>query len=308
MKKIKVIGLCFLFIFSGKAQQAYLPLATEHKFWIHINYTKMGEALSGFMYTIEGDSLIDNIVYKKLYKYGLAGSHPCQFPPCFEFDIPYKTISKTLTSLLREDTITKQIYNLPGNSYCSESEHLVFDFNVNVGDSLNQCIRNAIAFDPESTGIVDSLSQKISFEKLRPVIYTTGIQLYIGLPPIGEVEIVEGVGFRGHGIFHFAGNTAPLVDYCEGTLEDCNITISFIQTRQQVDVEFFPNPVRDVLQIKTLANDFSIQIFDFNGCLLLQEENVKELDLRSFASTMLILKFLDKKNHKVKIGKIVRQQ
>src|SRR5688572_18690710 len=98
-------SLPFLFILSLMAKLSigqYDPMVAEGKYWIYLNYYISAHEdllpVSGHAITFEGDTIINTIGYKKVYKHLLKGTHPCMYPPCWQFAYPYQTESKSLIS------------------------------------------------------------------------------------------------------------------------------------------------------------------------------------------------------------------
>ena len=85
----KSLVLIFLLSFAPKMLQGqYIPMVEEGKYWIYLNYYISGDnflPVSGHAITIEGDTIINSISYKKVYKHLLKGGHPCMYPPCWQF-------------------------------------------------------------------------------------------------------------------------------------------------------------------------------------------------------------------------------
>ena len=98
-------------------------------------------------------------------------------------------------------------------------EYTLFDFSVNIGDTLSSCLKIRVPSD-DKTGIVDSLAMYNN----RFSIFSFGPSGVGGLPYIGEKIISEGLGFREYGLFH--DWSFPLVNFCEGSWEDCGIISS----------------------------------------------------------------------------------
>ena len=129
--KPESLAFIFLFLFGPKLLQGqYIPIVEEGKYWIYLNYYISAHEdllpVSGHALSFEGDTTVNSINYKKVYKHLLKGAHPCMYPPCWQFTYPYQTESKSLISLIREDTLSKKIFNLPFSSFgfCDTSEHL----------------------------------------------------------------------------------------------------------------------------------------------------------------------------------------
>lgn len=261
---MKLESLAFFFLFalvSNSLHGQYIPIVEEDKFWIYLYHWDEDhpEAVSGHAITFQGDTVINSVSYKKVYRYGLNGAHNCQFPPCFEFDRPYQSFGKLLVAFIREDTVNKKVYNLPAEPYgfCDTSEHLIFDYSLEIGDTLNACLYDFIGANPEypfePLGLVDSIQVVSRFGKNRNTIFTTGIASYGGLPFYWQILILEGVGLENYGIFH-----EPLtyfVDFCEGGMEACELILSNAPVESKKEVNVSPNPTQGLFTV-SISEEF----------------------------------------------------
>lgn len=125
-----------LYIAETADAQSYNPTATEGAHWIVKHEIDGWEVLAMWEYYCNGDSVIDGVEYKKVFRRELE---PTLDPP------PFSPISSyVLFGFLRDDIINKKVYGLASQeywySYCSsETEFLLFDFSLQPGDPVNQC-------------------------------------------------------------------------------------------------------------------------------------------------------------------------
>ncbi len=140
MKKkllIPIIGfLLFQFQTNVKAQE-YIPMAVDGVHWIvktdRVDTFELVDNL--WEYYANGDTIIDDVLYAKIYKRQLV---VIQTGPPFEPDGIYE-----LYGFIRDDTINKKVYaiQINGNWDCPENEEfLMYDFSVNVGDTVDFCL------------------------------------------------------------------------------------------------------------------------------------------------------------------------
>ncbi len=268
-KKNLFLAVGFIFQ-TAIATGQYLSLVEESKYWIYVqNYGQDSPQIaSGFLIKFEGDTIIDNIVYKKVIRQDLSGTHPCPPAnrPCFELDVPYKTLSYSIIGFAREVLNDKKIYFLPAeHNFCSQSEHLIFDFSLAIGDTLGNCQREALGGYPEF-GIIENISTELVFNKYRNTLKTVGFVTYIGLPYYDTIQIYEGFGYSYFGLFHEPNNLSGLYDFCEGTLEHCNIISSVADLNATEEtLVISPNPCHDQIQISAKSNITSIELFTVTG-------------------------------------------
>lgn len=314
------IFLIILFIVGvslrGEIMNAqYLPLVEESKYWIYYDFQARPRPTSGFLITIQGDSTLQNKLYKKVFKYELYGeikNLAINEPPQFVADFPYKIKDKKLISLIREDIREKRVYNLPINQdscnapisgvmnpcndiiFCDTNEHILFDFSLKTGDTLNYCSFAPLHYDweihPEK---VDSIKMEIHFGRLRKTFYTIGVPNYLpnlivsGQNPIAQVRIIEGIGFQYQGIFNYRfGN---LVDYCEGDFNICDIVSSTNELRLTESlVNIYPNPTSDYLRFEATSRITKISLINLNFVELVSVENENLLDINAIPAGIYI--------------------
>ena len=264
MKKLIIIAIIVNACLVSISSQGQLLLEND-KHWIFLTHQENDAGvniLSGYIVNIKGDTIIDDKDYKKLYAYPLNGEHNCQFPPCFTPYFPYEIGSGRLYALLRESVDDGKVYckNYAGGD-CAE-EYVLFDFRLNQGDTLNDCVRKKIAFK-ESDGIIDSVATIEIFNSQRKVLFTSGDTSFEGLQFSDQLRIIEGIGFEKYGFF--GGTQDKLVDVCFGSLSDCNIFSSIHEIAQKSGVKLFPNPASDKLHIDSDIKIESLSIHDITG-------------------------------------------
>lgn len=311
-RKFLPIITLFAFVINYLHGQ-YIPIVEEGKFWIYLNHIDEDHPVpvSGHAITFQGDTIINALTYKKVFSYNLQGQHDCPFPPCFEFDIPYQTTSRTLISFIREDSIARKVFNLPAlnlDLFCDTDEHLLFDFSLAPGDTLNTCIYTFIGGDPNHNpafGIVDSIKATEVFEKNRTTFCSYGYPLHGGLAFEGEVQIFEGVGLANYGLYHEP--LTYLVDFCEGDMEACGILSSDATIENKKDVTIFPNPTNGILQIgieeKKLKN---IRVYSMMGELLAEFVQTGTIDISQLAGGVYFLE-LNLENDQRIVEKVIKE-
>lgn len=296
MKPESISIVVLLSILSINLSGQYLPIVEEGKYWIYLNHWDSDHpvAVSGHAITFQGDTIINSLNYKKVYSYQLKGSHPCQFPPCFEFDLPYQSEGRFLVALIREDTVQKRSFILPigsGEIFCEPNEYLLFDFSLTVSDTLNDCVYDFIGANNNNfptMGIVDSVKVIEKFGKNRTTIFTYGFPLWAYLPAEGKVLLLEGVGLENYGIFH-----EPLswvVDFCEGGMESCQLISSTTNFENNIEATIFPNPTNGVCQIAMNGEEIkSIRTFSAMGIFLAESKRSNNIDLSNLETGIYFL-------------------
>jgi len=293
----------------------YDPMVVEGKYWIYINLFQGAHdtypPVSGHAITFLGDTVINSVSYKKVYKHLLKGGHPCMYPPCWQFDYPYQTESKSLIAFIREDTITRKIYNLPfPNTYgfCDTVEHLLFDFSLQIGDTINSCIYDFIrASDVHLTtgGIVDSTGELMVFEKNRRTIFTTG---FTTGPDAYEmrIPIIEGFGLENYGIF--LNPLSYVWDFCENGTWDCQLISSNSTIESETEVKIFPNPTDGLARISIHEEDIKcLRLFSYLGSLISETNKSNTIDLSNSSIGVYFLEVILKNDQRI-LRKIIKNQ
>jgi len=122
MKTKNVLLLCCMIITKIELRsQTYYPLPTHNAYWTVYEWDENRLVYDDFVYTVDGDTLLNNLQYTKVYK---LNDHPTIFD----------TI-RTLHCFMRQDNVAKKIWFI--RHYLGETtEKLGYDLSVNVGNTL----------------------------------------------------------------------------------------------------------------------------------------------------------------------------
>lgn len=303
---ITAILLISLFTFNKADSQAYTPLAVEGATWIMSGYGDYH--FKGWGYRIAGDSVINNIDYKKLYYYDLEVIDP----GATGFK-EFKVESETFAGLLRDDLTERKVYGydlireihiahdcdslfLAGKD--NEMEVLIFDFSKTIGDTIQDCMVNkeVWSFDGGDAIIqLDTLA--IRYNVLRRVL-TLGDE-FSAYP-----ELIEGIGFNS-GLFldaspiTHAGKGLGLEKYCIGTQWQCGMTTAVQDEILPSKLNIFPNPVTGVLRIDTKLRIDKIDIYDTSGQKLLSHSyDERGSDLSQLSTGTYIIQLTEEDGRK----------
>lgn len=221
--------------------QEYNPTAVEGVHWvIQLDDNSTFEPVDGLWeYFASGDTIVNGLTYKKILKRDLVIT---QNGPPFEAEGDYQ-----LFGLIRDDTINKKVYAIQIMDNYSDcplnEEYLLFDFSLNIGDTINLCIH------PE---YFDFVIQDISASTILG--FTTRIFT-------GDESLYEGMGSN-YGLFEemfapFKKNSRYVYStflyyYCRE--EPCDLFVSTEYHSQTQKLEIFPNPITNILNIKSYSN------------------------------------------------------
>ena len=307
MKRLTIMLLLLFVVLNVYAQ--YSPMLETDKHWRFRSYypSDFPMETGGFMVNVGRDTLINNKVYKRMMINSLAGFHDCPMPPCFVPNFPYEIESSGLYALFREDTLERKVYHLPhyiDPINCDTDEYVLFDFSLEEGDSLSECLRTKIGFPGEpGSGLVDSITYDLRFDKQRRIINTTGIYPIIGLSYLDKLELMEGIGFENHGFFPVTLN--QLVEVCYGDFATCNILSSNNRVALNSNFEIAPNPVSSDFRILSDLPIEHIQIFDAFGKQMLQA-NESEINIAHLLSGIYFFKILFL-NNSIGVRKVIKE-
>lgn len=126
VKNIEVLNNCY----SDQAE--YTPLVVENATWVMVSNTDVyAEITNYFAYKIEGDSLVNETSYKKVYRYELV---PLDFN-----NNKYSIQERRFSTLIREDISERKIYSYPSRDEFREillEEYVLYDFSKQLNDTI----------------------------------------------------------------------------------------------------------------------------------------------------------------------------
>ncbi|MBK7969382.1 MAG: hypothetical protein IPN13_00030 [Bacteroidetes bacterium] len=157
--------------------QSYHKFIEQGKYWevIHMYYPNICGMSGGERSFFDRDTIISGVNYSILSAYPIVNVNPGPFCPPLAVD----TSIKFDIAILREDTISKRIYK---HDLSSITDNLLFEFGLNVGDTLSTYQGLAPKYIVDSVGVITLLDGTT-----RPVYFTTGNQ--------NQLEfVIEGIG------------------------------------------------------------------------------------------------------------------
>ena len=305
MKKItlKHLALLLLLAFAGANianAQSTEPLVSEGKQWnVIFRFAPWTPPQPATCYTtcykLEGETVIDGCTYQLMlqtYREDLTGW--------------------TVNSALREDNGKVFYRNYLGNGTFNPEEALLYDFSMQIGDSINP-----YPYDDENyvflvlDAVKDTIIGDDITRKRYEFHYSEG-----GYPNYSSKEIwVEGIGSE-FGIFSsgdlalIGGSNSLLCSYENdeivwentGSLHTCfysNYDITGIEELETKEATIYPNPAGNTLNI-SFAQDAecqSVEIHSLDGRLIetfpetsLQTGNQTTLDISNLTAGVYIMK------------------
>lgn len=205
-------------------------------------------------YFISGDTLMsDGYTWKKLMRIGNSSYTYFASPPIppgceGEFSFDY------FEGFLRQDSLRIYHRNLSENS-----QQLLYDFDLEVGDSLPLCkinfMDNLLVSSIDSVWVLDSWRKRIYFNE-------------------GASWIIEGIGHNAG----FLESIPPMLEcshtfICfkldgesafETNIDDCDLPLSIKQVNTSI-ISCFPNPANHTISLKGISRNVTPYIINYWG-------------------------------------------
>ena len=298
MKTKLFVSILFAIIFINSKiyAQPYHPLLEENKYWDVLQWTGYDmNPICGYgggtRYLIQGDTLINTRIYKKIFAFNFIKNNSVPDP---YFCPPYlvDTIKQLTDIYLREDTTLKQVYYLDfynNFSSCSNNnEVLLYDFSYLPGDTL-KCI-TATWNDCNFLYKVDSINTRLIYGLNRKVIYFSGM---------GQDAMVEGIGGLSTGglfqtiLFFESGYYPDCVNYLGNS--GCAGFISNIKTESDSysQLTAYFDPSNKSIALNNINRGENISLFNLLGIELFSltsNDNNMQINLSNVTKGIHVLK------------------
>jgi len=276
--RIITTGLLILFFalpFINHAQ-TYYPLPEENAYWTVIEYDWNSGETTDVIYNLNGDTLINNLNYKKIYRLD-------------DYPTIYDTIS-TLHCLMRQNVEEKKIWFI--RHYLGETvEKLGYDLSVEVGDTVSlpafhfgeygDSLFYLLYIDSVDMDFVGELSGYRKFYVFPPVQNSgMGIEYIEGvieqrstIPNLNNINGYdpfrqsETVCLQVNGSYWYAiggENPPPPNEYC-GFL-----AVEVERDKFVNDLKVYPNPADELITIRLpdmVAESGSVLVYNSTGIL-----------------------------------------
>ncbi len=249
-------------------------------------------------YKLQGDTLLDSILYKKMYKAYWAQCDNCpNYMPRDRGSSCYK-----LFALLTEDTATKKVYWRPVIPLMCDTDSVFLDFSRQPADSFNvvcfestepltYCITDSFTIDSSNNSGFDTFAVRTSYYFDRTST-TWGV-----IGNTGNLRLFEGIGFSygfrveyGYGDCNCVGST--LMSYWLGNDSICPANFPNAVnniTPANWDIKIYPDPASNNIVIKSgQAQLFKATILDLNGKCIFSSSS-EELNISSLTPGLYFL-------------------
>jgi len=291
MRKLQLIIIFFVVGATTFGQSnIYHPFPDSNAMWTDRIYEpgcNMTDECSINQYTLTGDTLINGIIYKKLTQSGYIISQNYQYTYYSEY-----------AGAIRQEINNKKVFYFPPYYY-PQVDTLLYDFDLNVGDSLPLTYLYPWNFCNAVVDTIDSVAVGSSYHK-RFHISTTNTY-----PE--ETWLIEGIGCS-RGLFGFYCASweywkyltcfiqNDTISYPTPPNSDCNL-ITFISElkNQPNSILIYPNPVKDrfTIDLSVILRNTYLSISNVNGQELIEQkikDNKTELDISNLPTGVFILR------------------
>lgn len=263
MKNLSLLLTQVLLASGLNAQNPYHPMLVEGRSW-DIFITPTEQSICAFTsanhYFLNGDTLLDGKMYKKLYFNQIQSNPPAPFCQDFYLDTSAQFPNY---AFYREDTLTRKVFM----SIPDVPEFAIFDFTLQTGDTLH--------YPDQDFPILEVFDFELANGDHRKAF------------KIGEWLdnfYVEGIGYMlgafSPVFYPFEGwdLTTCVRDGSETLFTSgpgCVAPISATQSPEASNFEISPNPFQDHLTLKIpehkIAQPAVFELFDLTGRILIQK-------------------------------------
>ncbi len=267
------IILFFSFFVQIKTEaQIYVPFPDSNAVW-QVEYGGYQcSCCASYNYSFTGDTLISAIVYHKLQQRGLKYLEIqglCSTIPMWSLD--------EYIGAIRSDNIQKKVFIVPRDS---SSEFLLYDFNMNVGDTVQGWLNYHSFSSPGIHVVVDSIDSLLISNQYRKRFNLLVIDG--GFMP---VEIIEGIGSTSEPFigplyeFEWNGYISCFMQDGQVLFPDTNSSCIFTELTEKLttnsSLNVFPNPFSTELAIsihRQSKKPVNIEIINICGQKLFLEQ------------------------------------
>lgn len=264
MKKVLIIIMFALLVPFTSNGQNYVPFPEDNAFWTVYEFNQNLAIWDTYIYTIHGDTIINNQIYKKIYQLNdtLGGQDTIwKFHAC-----------------MRQEVDNKRIFFI--RSYLSETtEKLAYDFNASIGDT--------ISLPAFSYAENDTLFERVITDDSVPLWNGEYRKHYLFgsiSDPGYDLSVIEGVGESRSAfpnlIFWDSEHQSKVTcfrldgEYLYGSAPEpteCDFTVRINELYSDAKIICSPIPADQYLKINLLKNDsevYDVKLFNILGISL----------------------------------------
>ncbi len=267
MKRVLILLAIFFCLLQMCSAQAYRSFLVDSAHWLmttsqcycDVAYPQPTDCsiLTEYSYKLDGNDTIDGIVYKRLIQSILKTVYPNPDPTSYCGLNAYSPCR--VVALLREDTAAKKVYIRRPNGpsgWCSQ-DTLLYDFSLQIGDSMKFNASCPSSMQNDSLYLVDSINYELYGTLSLKTWYLHDLGSNSNFSNLKLYESVgASVGFWGYRLNFDEGQLENgLVQYCLGSDSACGfncvnpllgVTSSFLQNNS---IAIYPNPTKNILTL-----------------------------------------------------------
>ena len=210
-------------------------------------------------YYIQGDSILNNLVYKKIYRKGLGHFNTITTPPGNPCPHPYWYIDTVPLFILR--SIDKEMFiRFPYDT----TEYLLYDFNLNIGDTLPPTYQYS-GNDIIVSGIDSILTPNGYLKKFELSGNNSATHLLEGIGNSnGLIEPFFSILECAHTLSCFSLNDTS---YFPISGPSCNISVGIQDLITPEKITIYPNPASGFvsIRVKTLSKNAMLTVYNSIG-------------------------------------------
>jgi hypothetical protein len=253
--------LCII-TFSFSQTNVYHKFPTDSAMWREFTGCYPYPVYKGYQYFIKGDTIISGKEYHKILTsgvhYGVDITGGCN----------YNSILGSFNSYsgsLREDTLSKKVYFIPAGN---QTESLLYNFNLNLNDSLYNGLTN------------DSINKHNYVSSVDSILVGNEYRKRFGISNMDHLFIIEGIGST-YGLispieyqfeyyielFCFTQNGIPLYESSDSHSTCDAASINEAVPLQTFNISINPNPFNSTaeLRLNKIFERFVIEICNLQG-------------------------------------------
>jgi len=272
MKKSVLLFFLMLTLNGHGQTSVYHPFPESNATWNVEWNNGWSVCIEDFSYTFSGDTVIANVTYHKINTPSIQNLGICN------------TIQQEgYKGCIRQDTSSRKIYYVAPDS---AAEELLYDFNLQVGDSVQGFLRFNCFTITLAVIDIDSILIGTNYRKR----WTTGT----AIPYNPYNHIIEGIGFE-TGLLQQCPESQTDIPFFSllcfeqdgitlypDTLTNCHLIDGIKNLLSASQTEVFPNPFSHFLNVKSKSNQpLKIFLYDISMRKLQQQIFVNDAILNT---------------------------
>jgi hypothetical protein len=200
--------------------------------------------IHNYIYYLNGDSIVGNVTYKKVFERGKVEHDWMAPPPSFQCEESW--YYNNFRMLIRQDNLRMYIRDFDG------IEYLLYDFDLAIGDTLPITYNYPFSEPILVTGI-DSILVGNSYRKI----------FHLASDYWEDHLLLEGVGFESGLLDYFPNYEFPTRLLCFSQNDTtwypnygdpCDLTVDIQTLTTEKEIQLYPNPVVNNLMIELPAS------------------------------------------------------